>query len=246
MTSPRVSFLCLSSMFEVKVVATHEYSDTSFISYLLLDDPRNPAVIADNVGDNVGDVAGMGADLFESFVRIYFSFTFTVCHVFLSTNISHSAVTLVSPFYFSQVGSMIAAITLAEGDVALVLLPLWISGAGIVASIVGYFFVGTKDGATQRDLMMALHKGVLVSSFLVVGFSALICHFVFQDRATYGWKVFGCICIGLLAGVLIGCCFQIILVNINYDEDYTHSRFCCCYSRLPNTLRATRSGRSSR
>jgi inorganic pyrophosphatase len=60
------------------------------------DDPRNPAVIADNVGDNVGDVAGMGADLFESFV-----------------------------------GSIIAAITLANGDVALVMLPLWVSGGGI-------------------------------------------------------------------------------------------------------------------
>jgi K(+)-stimulated pyrophosphate-energized sodium pump len=99
---------------------------------------------------------------------------------------------------------MIATITLAEGDVALVLLPLWISGAGIVASLVGFFFVGTKDGASQKDLMWALHKGVLVSSLLVVGFSALICYFVFQDRSTFGWKVFGCICLGLVAGVLIG------------------------------------------
>ena len=105
---------------------------------------------------------------------------------------------------YNQVGSIIAVISLAEGDVALVMLPLWISGAGIVASIVGFFFVGTKDGATQKDLMWALHKGVLSSSFLVVGFSALICHYVFQDRTDYGWKIFGCICLGLVAGVLIG------------------------------------------
>jgi Na+/H+-translocating membrane pyrophosphatase len=60
------------------------------------DDPRNPAVIADNVGDNVGDVAGMGADLFESFV-----------------------------------GSIIACITLSNGDVALISLPFWLAGFGV-------------------------------------------------------------------------------------------------------------------
>merc|ERR1711957_494974 len=88
------------------------------------DDPRNPAVIADNVGDNVGDVAGMGADLFESFV-----------------------------------GSIIAAATLANGDIVLVTLPFLIAAAGIIASMIGFFAVGTKDGATQKELMFALHKG---------------------------------------------------------------------------------------
>jgi H(+)-translocating pyrophosphatase len=133
------------------------------------DDPRNPAVIADNVGDNVGDVAGMGADLFESFV-----------------------------------GSIIAAVTLADGDIALILLPFWIAGAGVLASMVGFFAVGTKDGASQRDLMMALHKGTLVSSFFVVAFSAVIVYFVFDGREEDGWKIFACICIGLVGGVLIG------------------------------------------
>ncbi|KAL7568650.1 hypothetical protein ACA910_022748 [Epithemia clementina (nom. ined.)] len=133
------------------------------------DDPRNPAVIADNVGDNVGDVAGMGADLFESFV-----------------------------------GSIIAAITLGGQDIALVMLPLWIAGAGIVAAVYGFFAVGTKDGANQRQLMMALQKGIMVSSVLVLVFSAIIIKFVFQDREDYGWKVYACICIGLFAGILIG------------------------------------------
>merc|ERR1711957_176745 len=94
------------------------------------DDPRNPAVIADNVGDNVGDVAGMGADLFESFV-----------------------------------GSIIAAATLAEGDIAKITLPFWIAGAGIVASVFGFFAVGTKDDASQKDLLHALHKGTITASF---------------------------------------------------------------------------------
>ena len=133
------------------------------------DDPRNPAVIADNVGDNVGDVAGMGADLFESFV-----------------------------------GSIIAAVTLAGGDIVEVMLPFWIAGAGIVASLFGYFMVGTKEGATQKDLLFALHKGTLVSSLIVVAFSAAICGTFFEGREDRGWKIFGCIIIGLTAGVLIG------------------------------------------
>merc|ERR1711933_351246 len=140
------------------------------------DDPRNPAVIADNVGDNVGDVAGMGADLFESFV-----------------------------------GSIIAAATLASDDMSVMddsytarlTLPFWIAGSGIVASLIGFFFVNCKDNASQRDLLFALHKGTLVSSFMVVIFSILITGFFF-DWTAEGWKYFGCILIGLVSGVLIG------------------------------------------
>lgn len=133
------------------------------------DDPRNPAVIADNVGDNVGDVAGMGADLFESYV-----------------------------------GSIVAVVALANGDVVKVMLPFWIAGAGIVASVVGYFLVGTKEGASQKELLFALQKGTLASSVLVVIFSAAMCATLFEGREKEGWEIFGCIVIGLFAGVLIG------------------------------------------
>ena len=112
--------------------------------------------------------------------------------------------TIVWFLLFHQVGSIIAAVTLAKGDVALVMLPFWVAGAGILASMVAFFFVGTKDGANQKELMFALHKGTIVSSVLVVGFSAVITNFLFQDREYYGWRVFSCICIGLIAGVLIG------------------------------------------
>lgn len=133
------------------------------------DDPRNPAVIADNVGDNVGDVAGMGADLFESFV-----------------------------------GSIIATITLAEGDVALTMLPFWICGCGVIASFIGYWAVSTKEGASQKDLLFALHKAIWLSSVLVILASALLCYFLFDHRHKDGWRVFGCIIIGLVCGILIG------------------------------------------
>jgi len=104
----------------------------------------------------------------------------------------------------SFVGSIIAAVALANGDIVLVMLPFWIGGSGIIASIFGYFIVETKDGASQKDLLFALHKGSFVSSVLVAGFSALITVFFFQGREQDGWSVFGCIVIGLVAGVLIG------------------------------------------
>ena len=133
------------------------------------DDPRNPAVIADNVGDNVGDVAGMGADLFESFV-----------------------------------GSIIATITLADGDVALMALPFWIAGAGVLSSVIGFWFVSTKDDAGQKDLLFALHKAIYTACFLVIVLSIIICWGLFPGRESDGWRCFFCIFFGLLCGVLIG------------------------------------------
>ncbi|GMH61070.1 hypothetical protein TrLO_g14680 [Triparma laevis f. longispina] len=133
------------------------------------DDPRNPAVIADNVGDNVGDVAGMGADLFESYV-----------------------------------GSIIAAATLANGDVAKIALPFWVSGGGIVASLIGFFFVSTKDNASQKDLMFALHKGTLSASIIALLLSAVWIFMLFTDDLDNGFKIYGCVVTGLVSGVLIG------------------------------------------
>ena len=134
------------------------------------DDPRNPAVIADNVGDNVGDVAGMGADLFESYV-----------------------------------GSIIAAATLANGDTAKIALPFWVSGGGILASLIGYFFVSTKEDASQKDLMFALHKGTLSASIIALGLSFIWIFILFEgDDLDDGMKIYGCVVIGLISGVLIG------------------------------------------
>jgi len=69
-----------------------------------------------------------------------------------------------------QVGSIIAAVTLANGDIGLVMLPFWIAGAGIVAAMAGYFAVGANDNAGQKELMFALHKGTIASSTLCCWF----------------------------------------------------------------------------
>jgi len=157
------------------------------------DHPNNAAVIADNVGDNVGDVAGMGADLFESFV-----------------------------------GSIIAACTLAttsgrfvgEDQISAIALPFWIASFGILCSITGMAFVGTnaqvedtskmtKDeklaagNKMLKTLLAAINRGIYFAGFLVIGFSAMCCFVLFDDRETAG-KLFGCIMIGLLSGILIG------------------------------------------
>jgi H(+)-translocating pyrophosphatase len=145
------------------------------------EDPRNPPVIADNVGDNVDDVVGllaMGADLFDFYVG-----------------------SIIATFY---VGSIIATVSLAQGDIVLVMLPFWISGAAIVAAVIGYFVVGTKENATQKVLLNALLKGTMIASIMVTGFSSLIIAFLFAGRESEGWKLFGCTIIGLLAGILIG------------------------------------------
>ncbi len=133
------------------------------------DDPRNPAGIADLVGDNVGDVAGMGADLYESYVD-------------------------------SIVATMALAAAAGLG-INGVITPLLMATCGVVASLIGFFFVKTKENATQKTLLKALRKGVWTAAGFVVLFSFLIVWFILGKDYL---GVFGSVVIGLLAGVLIG------------------------------------------
>ncbi len=137
------------------------------------DDPRNPGTIADNVGDNVGDVAGMGADLFESYV-----------------------------------GSIIAAMTLGAFIHAtdpnvdgMVMLPLLVAALGIVASIVGTFFVKTED---ESHLHGALFKGLFVASIVVLVAILGLVNLMEFPSGIAGMNLFYAIAAGLAAGVVIG------------------------------------------
>lgn len=134
------------------------------------DDPRNPAVIADNVGDNVGDVAGMGADLFESYVG-------------------------------SIIAGMALAVSLGLGTNGIVL-PMLIAALGIIASIIGTFFVRTNEGANASR---ALNAGTYVAAILsVVGTYFLATNLLPSSGDVTGFGVFIATLAGLLAGVMIG------------------------------------------
>src|SRR6202042_418155 len=129
------------------------------------DDPRNPAVIADNVGDNVGDCAGMAGDLFETY-----------------------AVTLIATMLL---GGLLFANQGADAALASVIYSLALGAASIVSSIIGTFFVSTRDGG---KIMNALYKGVVVSGVV----SAVLFYFITQKlMPTEASALFGCALIGL-------------------------------------------------
>ena len=138
------------------------------------DDPRNPAVIADNVGDNVGDVAGMGADLFESYV-----------------------------------GSLVSALTLgaAAGAVSGVLYPLAIAGCGLIASIIGTFFVKGDENSNPQK---ALTKGSYAASIVVIVVALVLSNVLFGKMSA---------AIAVLAGLVVG----VIIGNIT--EYYTSADY---------------------
>ncbi|MCL2087201.1 MAG: sodium-translocating pyrophosphatase [Oscillospiraceae bacterium] len=141
------------------------------------DDPRNPAVIADNVGDNVGDVAGMGADLYESYV---ISIVATLA--------------LAVPAFFSG-GEIVG-----PGPVAAAAVPLVLAAVGVLVSIIGTFFVRTGEDASQKSLLKALRKGSYVASGLVVAAAFPVVWFLLGQEFI---GVYFAILSGLVAGVLI-------------------------------------------
>ncbi len=125
------------------------------------DDPRNPAVIADNVGDNVGDCAGMAADLFETY-----------------------AVTLVATM-------LLGGLVMVDMGARAVLFPLVLGAISIVSSIIGTFFVSTREGG---KIMNALYKGVIVSAVI----SAIAFYFVSQQiMGDHAMKIWLCTLVGL-------------------------------------------------
>ena len=132
------------------------------------DDPRNPAVIADNVGDNVGDVAGMGADLYESYV-----------------------------------GSIISTASLAVAagyGVEGVALPMFIAALGVIASIVGSYFIKTEEGASQRNLLRALRTGTYISAGLIAVIAFIAIRLLLPDHM----GIYVAVIAGLVSGVIIG------------------------------------------
>ena len=159
------------------------------------DDPRNPATIADNVGDNVGDVAGMGADLFGSYVA-------TVLAAMVLGN-----------YVIKDMGGSIVGQD-DFGGMSPILLPLIISALGIVFSILGTFFIRVKDGAREAEVQRALNMGNWSSIIM----TAVACYFLIDwmlpeqlsmtffgeaDRTFGSINVFYAVLVGLTVGAAI-------------------------------------------
>ena len=149
------------------------------------DDPRNPAVIADNVGDNVGDVAGMGADLYESYV-----------------------------------GSIVATSTLgvAAGlGVGGVTVPMAMAAVGVLASVLGTFFVRSGEEASQSTLLWALRKGIFASAILILIASyPLVRVALGPEHMGVYWAIIS----GLVAGVILG-----VSTEFYTSSSYGRTRF---------------------
>ena len=160
------------------------------------DDPRNPATIADNVGDNVGDVAGMGADLFGSYVA-------TVLAAMVLGN------------YLIRDMSATEQYTDAFNNMGPILLPVVIAGVGILASIIGTFFVSIKNNdAKEAKVQAALDLGNWASIVITLIASYFLIDWMLPSTMTMNFfgegtkeipsiNVFGAACIGLAVGALI-------------------------------------------
>ena len=146
------------------------------------DDPRNPAVIADNVGDNVGDVAGMGADLYESYAGSI-----------LAT--AALGVAAVAAKDYNNLSLQIKYLSA----------PMIIAGIGVLLSILGIYMVRTKEGASMKQLMNSLNLGINGSAIGIAIFSLPVLLYLGREEGFDNeWQVWGAIVTGLIAGLVIG------------------------------------------
>jgi len=143
------------------------------------DDPRNPAVIADNVGDNVGDVAGMAADLHQS-----------------------------------NSGALVATVAIgfhAGHGAAGMMLPVLICAIGVLMSIVGTFFIRTKEQTDQKSLLHSLHKGVYIAGGLAAILTLPAILFIanlaagegYTSMQAHQWGLFGAVVVGIVSGFVV-------------------------------------------
>ena len=142
------------------------------------DDPRNPAAIADNVGDNVGDVAGMGADLYESYAG----------------SILATAALGVAAVAAKDHSNLVDQLKYLSA-------PMIIAGIGVILSILGIYMVRTKEGASMKQLMGSLNLGINGSA---IGIAILSLPVLIYLDLPNKWQIWGAIIAGLVAGLVIG------------------------------------------
>ncbi len=144
------------------------------------DDPRNPATIADNVGDNVGDVAGMGADLFESY-----------------------AGSIIAPVSLIAFAAGIGATDIGD-NLGYLVFPMAIAFVGMLASIVGSFFVRAGDSTDSHALSKALHMGTNIAMGLTIVATFIVAYLVFDGDDQKPWGIAVAVIGGLIVGWALG------------------------------------------
>jgi len=149
------------------------------------DDPRNPAVIADNVGDNVGDVAGMGADLYES-----------------NSNAIVATIALGFAAGYGYAG---------------LLLPILVSAVGVICSIIGTFFVRTKEQTNQKTLLRSLHSGVFIAGGLAALATIPLTLWLSSASGPEMWSHRWGMLIAVLVGIISG--FAVSQSTEHYTSD---------------------------
>ncbi|MCL2575333.1 MAG: sodium-translocating pyrophosphatase [Defluviitaleaceae bacterium] len=168
------------------------------------DDPRNPAVIADNVGDNVGDVAGMGADLYESYIKSM-----------------HAAIALGYAAFMHTIPTQGFDMVFAS-----MFLPVGLAVVGVIASLIGTFFIRTKETASKKQLLHTLRLGTYgAAGIAAVGFAPLT-YFVMGSENWLG------LYIAIIAGLVAGCL-------IAYFTEYYTSAI---YKPTQNLAKASETG----
>ena len=146
------------------------------------DDPRNPATIADNVGDNVGDVAGMGADLFESY-----------------------AGSIIAPISLTAFAFGITAEQSGgDGILPLLMFPVGIAFVGMIASIIGSFFVRGGQSTDSHALSRALHMGTNVAMGLTVLGTLGVAFWLFGDGDIFPEEAPWGLAISVIGGLVVG------------------------------------------
>ncbi|MDG2211526.1 MAG: sodium-translocating pyrophosphatase [Acidimicrobiales bacterium] len=144
------------------------------------DDPRNPATIADNVGDNVGDVAGMGADLFESY-----------------------AGSIIAPISLVAFATGLAAENATQSvTISLLVFPMAIAFAGMIASIIGSFFVKGGKSTDSKALSHALHMGTNIAMLITVIATVILAGWLFGQETAFD-NAYG-LAISVIGGLLVG------------------------------------------
>ncbi|MFW9822775.1 MAG: sodium-translocating pyrophosphatase [Candidatus Thorarchaeota archaeon] len=153
------------------------------------DDPRNPATIADNVGDNVGDIAGMGSDLFDSYVASI------VAAMMLGAAFSIGIVT----FPFGNINLT------ADGIAVLTVTPVVLCGVGLIASLIGIYLIKLRG---SEEPGKALNTGTYIATLIYFGLSALFTFLLSigltAEEIGLLWRIWGTSAIGLIAGIILG------------------------------------------